>query len=101
MEAGTSPLARTLRAHAATIRQVLAEAGGHRVRVFGSVATGHDGPDSDVDLVFTADQPLSLMHLGRLEMQIADLLGAEVDLVPESALRADIRSRVLAEAVSL
>ena len=98
---GTSPLSRKVRSHAAEIRRIVAKAGGSRVRVFGSVATGADHADSDVDLVFTMGRPLSLMGLGRIEKQISDLLGVQVDLVPESALRPDLRDRVLAEAVTL
>lgn len=98
---GTTPLARNLRHHAARIRRLVADAGGDKVRVFGSVATGHDSPGSDVDLVFDMRRPMSLMALGRLEVQIAELLGVPVDLVPESALRPDLRERVLGEAVLL
>ena len=98
---GTSALARHRRRKAAQIRQLVAEAGGTRVRVFGSVATGQDRPGSDVDLLFVMKQPLSLMQLGRLEQRLADLLGAKVDLVPESALRPDLKERVTSEAVEL
>lgn len=98
---GTSPLARNLRRNADQIRQLLAKAGGSRVRVFGSVAVGVDQPGSDVDLLFDITKPLSLLQLGRLEQQIADLLDAPVDLVPESALRPDLRERVQSEAVTL
>ena len=98
---GTSPLARNLRRHAEQVRRIITEAGGNRVRVFGSVATGKDRSDSDVDLVFRMTQPLSLLQLGRLEQRLADLLGVKVDLVPESALRPDLRDRVLSEAVEL
>lgn len=98
---GTSPLARNLRQNAGQIRHLIAEAGGTRVRVFGSVATAQDRPDSDVDLLFVMKQPLSLMQLGRLEQRLADLLGAKVDLVPESALRPDLIKRVTSEAVEL
>ena len=98
---GTSPLARNLRRNADQIRRLVAEAGGTRVRVFGSVAVGEDQPGSDVDLLFVMREPLSLMQLGRLEQQVADLLDAPVDLVPESALRPDLRERVHSEAVSL
>ncbi len=98
---GTSALARRLRANASRVRQIVAEAGGLRVRVFGSVATGQDRPDSDVDLLFTMGVPLSLMELGRLEQRLADVIGAPVDLVPDAALRPDLRDRVLAEAVAL
>lgn len=98
---GTSPLARNLRRNADQIRQLVGKVGGSQVRVFGSVAVGEDQPGSDVDLVFDMTKPLSLMQLGRLEQQIADLLDAAVDLVPESALRPDLRGRVFLEAVSL
>lgn len=98
---GTSPLARNLRRNADQIRQLVGKVGGSQVRVFGSVAVGEDQPGSDVDLLFTMTKPLSLMQLGRLEQQIADLLDAAVDLVPESALRPDLRERAFYEAVSL
>ena len=98
---GTSPLGRRLRSEAANIRRIVAEAGGSRVRVFGSVATGKDAPDSDVDLLFTMGKPLSLMELGRLEQRLEDLIGAHVDLVPDTAMRPDLRERVLGEAVAL
>ena len=48
---GTSPLARNLRRNASQIRHLVGEAGGTRVRVFGSVATAKDQPDSTVDLL--------------------------------------------------
>lgn len=98
---GTSPLARNLRRNADQIRRLVADVGGAHVRVFGSVAVGEDQPDSDVDLLFDMTKPLSLMQLSRLERQIADLLDEPVDLVPESALRPDLRECVYAEAVSL
>lgn len=82
---GTSPLARNVRRNADQIRQLVAEASGTRVRVFGSVAMGEDQPGSDVDLLFVMNKPLSVMQLGRLEQQVADLLDAPVDLVPEPA----------------
>lgn len=98
---GTSPLARRLRGNASRMRQIVPEAGGGQVRVFGPVATGQDRPDSDVDLLFTMGQPLSLMELGRLEQRLVEAIGAPVDLVPDAALRPDLRGRVLAEAVAL
>lgn len=71
------------------------------MRVFGSVAIGEDGPDSDVNLLFQMGKPLSLMQLGRLERELSDVLAVPVGLVPESALRPDLRARVLLEAVAL
>ena len=98
---GTSPLARRLRKQSSEIRRIIAKAGGSNVRVFGSVATGQDHDDSDIDLLFTMGAPLSLMQLGALEQQLSDVLDAEVDLVPDSALRSEFRDRALGEAVAL
>ena len=98
---GTSPLAQRLRRSAGQVRQIVAEAGGDRVRVFGSVATGSDRPDSDVDLLFTMGAPLSLMDLARLEQRLEAAVGAQVDLVPDTSIRPELRDRVLAEAVAL
>jgi predicted nucleotidyltransferase len=46
-------------------------------------------------------EPLSLLALGRLERRIAHLVGVPVDLVPDAALRPELRDQVLAEAVLL
>ncbi|PKQ32083.1 MAG: toxin-antitoxin system toxin subunit [Actinobacteria bacterium HGW-Actinobacteria-2] len=98
---GTSPLGRRLRKNASAIQKLVADVGGADVRVFGSVATGRDREGSDIDLIFTPSVPLSLMRLGRLEQDISHLVGVEVDLVPDSALKSHLRERVLAEAVAL
>lgn len=98
---GITPLGRRVRAHADDIRRLLAAAGGSNVRVFGSVATGTDNDRSDIDLLFTMNAPLSLMQLGALEQGLSDLLDADVDLVPDVALRPEFRDRALAEAVPL
>lgn len=98
---GSTPLARRLRAHSGEIRRIIAAAGGKHVRVFGSVATGQDHDGSDIDLLFTMGTPLSMMQLGALEQQLSELLGSDVDLVPDNALRPEFRDRALAEAVAL
>jgi len=98
---GTSPLARRLRKQSSEIRRIIAEAGGSNVRVFGSVATGQDHEESDIDLLFTMGTPLSLMQLGALEQQLSDVLETKVDLVPDSVLRPEFRDRALGEAVAL
>jgi predicted nucleotidyltransferase len=98
---GKSPRAMALRRHRDVVRRLVRDAGGSNLRVFGSVATGTDRDGSDIDLLFTMGEPLSLLALGRLERRIAKLVGLPVDLVPESALRPELRDRVLAEAVPL
>lgn len=98
---GTSALAHRVRKHRAEISKLVEEAGGSNVRVFGSVAEGTDDGESDVDLLFTKGGRLGLMGLSALENEISDLIGAPVDLMPESAVRPGIRERVLKQAVPL
>ena len=80
----------------------LAEAyGAHNVRVFGSLARGDSGENSDVDLLVDLDPDRSLMDLGGLLMGLQELLGRSVDVATEKMLRPHVRERALAEAVPL
>lgn len=80
------------------ILRIAAQHGAHNVRVFGSVARGEAGPDSDVDLLVEMEAGRSLLDLGGLLMDLQALLGREVDVVTDKGLRDRIRTRVLQEA---
>jgi len=56
--------------------------------LFGSYARGEETENSDVDILFEPDmsQHFSLFTLGGMYMDLKDLLGREVDLVPEGSL---------------
>ncbi len=56
--------------------------------LFGSFARGEQTADSDVDILFVPDmsQHFSLFTMGGMYMDLKDLLGREVDLVPEGSL---------------
>jgi len=85
-------------------RQILALATEHgleNVRIFGSMARGDAGDDSDVDLLVTAPDGTSGLALGGLLMDVSKLLGRKVDVVTDRALRPAVRDRILREAVSL
>ena len=73
--------------------------GAGKVRVFGSVARGEAGPDSDIDLLVELEPGRSLLDLGGLLMDLQDLLGRRVHVVTEGALHWYIKDRVLSEAV--
>ncbi|MDU0348291.1 nucleotidyltransferase domain-containing protein [Actinomyces sp. MRS3W] len=98
---GTTPLARRLRASRSEVIKRVKEAGGSHIRVFGSVATGTEHEGSDIDLLFRMNRPMSLMDLARLEADLENILGVEVDIVPDSALAPYMRERVLQEAIPL
>lgn len=67
--------------------------------LFGSVARGESGPDSDVDLLVDFDSPIGLFHFFRVQRRIEEILGAKVDLVMRDAVKRQLRDRIFAEAV--
>jgi len=69
-----------------------------RIGVFGSVARGEAGPDSDVDVLveFKPDQHPGFEFFD-LREQLAGLLGADVDLATSKSLHRLMRDRVLRE----
>lgn len=93
--AGT--LARRVRDNADRIRDAATESGMTVLGLFGSVARGEDGSDSDVDLLIDVPDGVGLFALGRLETELRELLGAPVDLVPVAGLKPRIRREVMAE----
>lgn len=75
--------------------------GAYNVRVFGSVARGEADEKSDIDLLVDMEPHRSLLELAGLLIELEELLGHNVDVVPEDCLRARIKERVLKEAVAL
>jgi hypothetical protein len=70
------------------------------VRVFGSMARGDAGPQSDVDLLDVGPDP-SPWFPGGLVAELEELLGRRVQVVTERGLDDLLRDRVLEEAVPL
>lgn len=69
--------------------------------VFGSAARGESGPESDIDLLVRfRGEPPGLFGFLRLERRLAEILGAPVDLVMETALKPRLREKILAEAIA-
>ena len=69
--------------------------------MFGSVARGDDGPDSDVDLLVDLASGTGLVGLGVLERELADILGVDVDLVPADGLKPRVRAEAERDAIPL
>jgi len=90
-----------LRARRREVLSVAAARGASNVRIFGSVARGEAGPDSDVDFLVDLEPGRSLLDLGGLLMDLQDLLGVSVDVVTPRGLKPRNAARVLAEAIPL
>jgi predicted nucleotidyltransferase len=75
-----------------------------RLRLFGSLARGEAGPDSDIDLLAELDHSFKFSlidHVG-LEHDLADLLGRRVELSTASwKMRPRIRERVERDAIEI
>ena len=96
-----SPRKLSVEQNQARLRRVLRRLGGRNVRLFGSVARGDDGPESDIDLLVDIGPTVGLFSLGRMRSEAERILGSSVDVVPANSLKPDVAERVLAEAIPL
>lgn len=88
-----------LEQHRQAIREATARFNAANPRVFGSVARGEDGPDSDLDILVDALPGSTLLTLGGLHATLERLLGSvTVDLLTPGDLPDELRARILAEA---
>ncbi len=83
------------------ILQVARHHGVTNVRLFGSMARGDAGPQSNVDLLIDVGPNPSPWFPGGLVADLEDLLGRRVQVVTERGLDELLRDRVLGEAVLL
>jgi len=87
---------KTLRAHRDELRKRF---GVKSLAVFGSVARGEAGPDSDVDILVEFEGRATFDRYMGLKFFLEDLLGRRVDLVTRKALKPRMRPYVEREAI--
>jgi predicted nucleotidyltransferase len=80
------------------VMALAAKHGAKNLRIFGSVARGESGPESDIDLLVKMEHDRSLLDLSALRLDLVDLLGVKVDVVSEDGLYWLLRRRILKEA---
>jgi len=90
-----------LAAHRAELRRLVSRHGLSGARVFGSVLSGADTDESDLDLLVEPAEQTGLMALAALKIEAEKLLGVEVSVVTPDALPAKFRSDVLQQAKPL
>jgi predicted nucleotidyltransferase len=90
-----------LAAHRSELRQLVSRHGLARARVFGSVATGTDTEQSDLDLLVDPVETTSLLTLAAFKRDAENLLGVPVSVLTPNALPPKFRSRVLQQAEPL
>ena len=89
---------RILASHEAEIKAQ----GVQSLAVFGSVARGEAGPDSDLDLLVEFDRSIGLFHFVHVKDLLKDILGGvEVDLVIRDAVYEELKDDIYTEAVNV
>ncbi|WP_438853887.1 nucleotidyltransferase family protein [Agromyces sp. M3QZ16-3] len=98
LEPGVHPLRARLNACREELVAALEALGASNVRVFGSVGRGDESATSDVDLLVDLADDVGMFGLGTMRSTAERILGAPVDIVPASSLKADVADTVLREA---
>lgn len=97
----SGPTGRLVVAHRGELREVLARHGVSNARIFGSVARGDEHKGSDLDLLVDFAPGTGLFTIATIQQELEDILGVEVDLVPERGLKDRVRRRVEQNLVAL
>jgi uncharacterized protein len=92
---------KALAAHRAGLRELVSRYDVKNPRIFGSVLTGTDDEESDLDLLVDATDTTTLSTLGGLEEEAQELLGVRVHISTPGNLAPKYRQRVIDEAEPL
>ena len=84
-----------LRAHRAELEAMRVTS----VALFGSVARGEAGPESDVDILVEVGGSTTYFDLARLERRVAEILQSKVDLLTREELHPALKDRIIREVV--
>ena len=90
-----------LAAHRAELRDLASHYGLSRPCIFGSVLTGTDDEQSDIDLLVDPAETTSLLTLAAFKREAETLLGVPVSVLTPNALPAKFRGEVLQRAQPL
>lgn len=96
-------LRKLLADHRGELDALLAKYGATNPRLFGSLARGEAGPDSDIDIMVELDPADGnlLMRASGLMEEVRQLLGRTVDVFPVQLLKPKISDSALVDAVAL
>jgi predicted nucleotidyltransferase len=90
-----------MEAAAPVIKAVAEQRGFSDVAVFGSVARGDAGPDSDVDLIVRPPRDAQIADMVALAEVFAAVVGRHVDVITYASLKRDMDDDILSEMVRL
>jgi hypothetical protein len=90
-----------LTAHRDELRQLVSRYGLSSPRVFGSVLSGADTEESDLDLLVDPGRSTSLLTIAGLKIDAEKLLGVPVSVLTPNGLPPKFRNEVLQQAQPL
>ena len=70
-----------------------------RIGIFGSVIRDEAVPGSDIDILVDFSDDASLLDHSGLKIYLENIFGEPVDVVPERAIRAELRIPILSDVV--
>jgi predicted nucleotidyltransferase len=79
------------------ILPVLKRFGVKKAAIFGSLARGEGGRESDVDILVEFEPGKSLLDLAGLKIELEETLGRRVDVLTYSSLPPLLKDRILKE----
>ena len=90
-----------LETNRAALRVLVSRYGLSHPRVFGSVVTGEDDEQSDLDLLVEPAESTSLFTIAGLQIEAEELLGVRVAVLTPDGLPPKFRNKVLEQAQPL
>lgn len=77
------------------ITPVFRQYGVIKAALFGSVARGEDGPESDIDVLISVRRPFSLIQFIALKQELELILKKPVDVVEYGAIKPSFAESIL------
>ena len=84
-----------------TIVPILKNYGILHASIFGSFARGEQKPDSDLDILFSPPEGMTLFGLGGLHFDLKEALHRDVDLVRYGHIKKNLIGPILKEKVDI
>ncbi len=95
------PLLEEIKQNRDLILAIAARHGAKNVRIFGSVARGEEGRDSDIDFLVGMEEGRSLLDFIAFQQDAEDLLKRKVDVIDEEGIFHLLKDRILKEAMPI
>jgi len=90
-----------LQSHRDAIRSVVLAHRALNPRIFGSVLSGQDTENSDLDILIDPTPSTTLMDIAAIQVKLENLLHVSVDVLTPNTLPEKFRNSVLAQAVKV